>query len=745
MDSNYLEEIKIIKRPRPKNPDRKPAQPSGLKDKTSLIETLRTKEKKVEEEQAKISADDILKLKAQLARRNSSARTLPSTPKNTYVQTASEVSVPLQNNLALNSAAANPLSEASAGQKILPAAQISSYEKKSEKLSEKHLQKAGEIEKSDISAHKNSEKPADIADAENKKAISQKEMPAQIHEDIFDKLSDRIDSWAIDIIGIPDEDELLSDGERQIDEVSSLEPENQLEVSEDVIQDTKKDSQIETYPAESPESVIISSTVENKTHSDNRNTVSPRETRKAKAALEKEAKLAARQSKFDARNDKLAEKQKLAQSRAEEKARIRAAKQEKKNKNAVRKAELKSAEQTKRAERKARHTASDKLLQAKNKLAQAKPKKLGNHVILKYLIKELSVYFIVSFAFFFVIFFVNEILVLAETILRQHVPVLSVIRLILYKLPAIVAQSAPFATLVGFLMCLGRIVTDNEMLVLRASGFKYSYIAVPVVIIGLVISILSFVMNDYFLPLGSLKFNRLRRQIVQKDPAVQIEENSVKRINGTTLIIGGVNNENVIDDLVIFDTDSSGRDRVIVTGKSNLNKSTEEGILMQFNMSGSTVFQLDRQNYSKFDVVESQKVLLNVFDTFVQDLTDIAPSEMTSLDLHKSIQDLKNDKTITKLKLNRYNLEFYKKFSLPFGSIFFAILAFPLALVFGKKDGQTLGLIFGIIISVIYWAATILGQMFGVRSGYNGFWMMWTPNILIGILGILLYLRLRKK
>ncbi|HBB42829.1 MAG TPA: YjgP/YjgQ family permease, partial [Treponema sp.] len=109
------------------------------------------------------------------------------------------------------------------------------------------------------------------------------------------------------------------------------------------------------------------------------------------------------------------------------------------------------------------------------------------------------------------------------------------------------------------------------------------------------------------------------------------------------------------------------------------------------------------------------------------------------------IKKLRKENTLTKNQLNVYDLEFHKKFSIPFGSIFFAILAFPLALVFGRKDGLTLGLIFGIIISVLYWAATILGQLFGLRGGYNGFWMMWTPNILIGITGFVLYLRLRRK
>ncbi len=375
----------------------------------------------------------------------------------------------------------------------------------------------------------------------------------------------------------------------------------------------------------------------------------------------------------------------------------------------------------------------------------SKNKTLGNAVLLHYLVKELFLYFAICFAFFFVVFFVNQILLLAETVLRQRVPVHNVIKLIIYSLPGIIAQSAPFATLVGFLMCVGRMATDNEILIMRASGLRYSYIAVPVVLMGLLISFAGFAMNDYFLPLGILKYNRLRKQIVQSDPAVEIEANSVKRMNGTTLVIGDVNEDGTIGNLVIFDKDSTDRDRVIITGKSEVAKSNEPGILMQFNMSGSTVLEVDRMHRGNFDVFESQRILLNVFDSVLMPNEGIQPREMTSYDLWKIIRVMKKDPSVTHKMMNRYNLEFAKKFSLPFGSIFFALLAFPLALIFGKRDGQTLGMIFGIIISVIYWAATILGQMFGVRSGWNGFWMMWGPNFFIGLIGLLLYLALRKK
>ena len=371
--------------------------------------------------------------------------------------------------------------------------------------------------------------------------------------------------------------------------------------------------------------------------------------------------------------------------------------------------------------------------------------RLRNHVMLRYLCRELTLYFIVCFGFFFVVFFVNQILLLAETILRQRVPVRQTVLLIVYCLPGIVAQSAPFATLVGFLMCLGRMGTDNEILILRASGLRYSFILRPVVCIGLFISVFSFVMNDYFLPLGLLNYNRLWRKIVESDPAVEIEADSIRKLNGATLVIGGVDGRH-IDGLVMFDRNTSEQSRIIVARGCDVKDSEAPGVLMQFDMSGATVFTLGQRQRSDFDVIEAQRVQLNAFDSiFMDSQEEIAPNSMTSFDLWNKIQSMKNDLSVTYIRMNAYNLEFHKKFSIPFGSIFFALLAFPLSLIFSRRDGQTLGFIFGTIISVLYWAATILGQIFGFGSGLNGFWMMWGPNLFLGLAGIVLYLRLRKR
>lgn len=370
---------------------------------------------------------------------------------------------------------------------------------------------------------------------------------------------------------------------------------------------------------------------------------------------------------------------------------------------------------------------------------------LRDHVINRYLMRELLLYFSIAFLFFFMVFFVNQILLLAENILKKRVPLWDVVKLITYCLPFIIAQSAPFATLVGFLMCLGRLMSDNEIIILRASGLGYRVIMKPVILLGVGISIASFFVNDYLLPLGTINYNKLYRSILASNPAVELEPHSIKRLNNATLVIGDVSG-NEVSDLVLFDKGSDNRVRIITAGKSKLISARNAGVLMQLNMTDTLVVFFNESKYSDYDVLNSDKVVLNIFDSsFFNKSTGVSPREMTSYDLGRTLHKMKKSNDTNKRVLNLYTLEYNKKFSLPFGSFFFAILALPLALLFGKKNGQTIGMILGIFICVLYWAMMILGQIAASRNGFNAFWSMWIPDLVIGLAGMLFYFRLRKK
>lgn len=367
---------------------------------------------------------------------------------------------------------------------------------------------------------------------------------------------------------------------------------------------------------------------------------------------------------------------------------------------------------------------------------------LKNNILIKYILKELLVYFIVAFLVFFMIFFVNQILLDMENLLAKSAPIDDVMRVMVYSIPMIIAQSAPYATLVGFLMCLGGMMSNNEILIFRAAGFSFFRILVPVVTMGLIISVVSFFVNDYLMPLGRIKYNQLLRDIMQSTPTIELESNSVKHLDNSNIIMGSVS-DNKVSDLVLFSTDNDS-DTIIIAGESSLKGSEKDGVLMELSMNNSSVISINKSEKQNFDVIKAERSTYNVFETTVMGTTRRSAGEMTTYDLKKEIDKMKDNKGASDM-LSYWIMEFYKKFSIPFASFFFSFLAFSIAFLFGKHNGMTIGLFVGIVICVLNWAMQILGQMFVVRIDWDPFWCIWVPNMIVGIIGFILYLVLVRK
>jgi lipopolysaccharide export system permease protein len=415
-----------------------------------------------------------------------------------------------------------------------------------------------------------------------------------------------------------------------------------------------------------------------------------------------------------------------------------------------------------------------------------------SRTIFWYIVRETLFSFLVAFLFFFFIFFVNQLLLMAQQILAKHVPFGQVALLIFYSLPSIIALTAPFACLVGTLMTIGRIASDNEILVMLSSGLSYANVFLPALAVGALISLLSFFTNDVLLPAGTVQFSRLYRRILVATPALELEANSVKKFKNTLVVTGNVA-KNIIDDILILDKTSGGERRIIMAKKAVLLDTGREGLSLElekaFVQSSKEVARRD------YDYASASSFRYWVpQEDIMQAVAAVSPREMSSTDVRREIrvkevnlrdnrneqsyriletildlegilrngpghedwnrrngqvsQLVKEMETAAAIKNDRslliYRLEYYKKFSIPFGALAFVFLAVPLGLL-AKKSGQTAGFIFGLLIAVFYWALLFGGQTMGTRLGYSPFWAMWFPNVLALGAGLIMSLiRIRK-
>ena len=406
--------------------------------------------------------------------------------------------------------------------------------------------------------------------------------------------------------------------------------------------------------------------------------------------------------------------------------------------------------------------------------------------IARYTLSEFLISFLVSFAFFFFIFFINQLLVMAEEIFARQVPFWDVLLFILFSLPSIVALSFPFGALVGALMSVGRFSSDNELLAMRASGIPLRRVLRPLLAIGLLLSIVSFIMNDYFLPLGNLRLGRMYRKILYSNPSIELEPYSVKKYQDTVIITGGIEG-NRISNLVIIDKNDRNQKRVITASRAVLEEAAGQKGVISIRLEGVFSQARSADGRDRFEYTTADSMIYNIL------LKDISvafmnpgPREMRAVDVWRQIQTMEKQFAVTSREHDRetqrlaldlamqvrylrdasagdsaavgrglaelagayaryraardhspvdrnlqlYLLEFHKKFSIPFACLIFVLFAFPISLM-ARRSGRAVGFGLGLLVSTVYWGLLFMGQTLGMRLELPPLLAMWLPNLLV--------------
>jgi lipopolysaccharide export system permease protein len=409
----------------------------------------------------------------------------------------------------------------------------------------------------------------------------------------------------------------------------------------------------------------------------------------------------------------------------------------------------------------------------------------GITAIDRYILKEFLISFVVAFLFFFCTFFINQLLVLAEEIFSRQVPFGDVIRFIVFSMPSILALSLPFGALVGSLMAVGRLSSDNEVLAFRASGVSQHRILFPLLGMGVVLFLVSFVMNDYFLPLGNIRLGSMYRKILYTNPGIELEPYSVKRYQDTVIVTGDIE-DNVIKDIAIIDKTEDDQKRIITARSGFLQESgNQKGVISI--MLDDVFTQVPDEAKDRYEYTTSKSMIYNILlRDFSASFINPGPREMRSIDVWREIQVMErqyrrqladqNDKRNIQLfdlamelrylrdfapddpglfqarqenlsnvytiymrsrerkfvdrNLQLYRLEFHKKFSIPFSCVVFVLFAFPVGLL-ARKSGRAVGFGVGLLMASLYWWLLLIGHTLGIRLELPPAFAMWFPNLVV--------------
>jgi lipopolysaccharide export system permease protein len=155
---------------------------------------------------------------------------------------------------------------------------------------------------------------------------------------------------------------------------------------------------------------------------------------------------------------------------------------------------------------------------------------------------------------------------------------------ILLSLPFTIAMTLPMAVLVATLHAFSRLAADSEITAFKASGLALPRLMAPVIVAGLVLSLVMVWFNDQMMPAANYKLQTLMNDIARKKPTFALRPQVINEVVPMKLFLKAGRLESGsadMRDVTIFDFSDGSRRRTIVadTGQVALSPDGRDLIL----------------------------------------------------------------------------------------------------------------------------------------------------------------------
>ena len=358
----------------------------------------------------------------------------------------------------------------------------------------------------------------------------------------------------------------------------------------------------------------------------------------------------------------------------------------------------------------------------------------GIKILDRYIISQVMSYFLGMVALLTILLIMETMFELMEMLINKKVPIIHVIELLLYRLPAFLVLTFPIALLGSSELAIAQMSTNNEIAAMRTGGISFRRIMKPFLIAGIFISILSFVTNDYIVPEANHTSQNIIREIVLKQGPPNIQRNVFFRdAENRYFYINRLDEKNMImREIMVYEMTRERFPRVITASEGRWVVDTwqlKNGTIYNYNDDGKITYEMS------FHDLEIQ-VKDELQDFFKNQRT---PQEMSSKELKMQIQILRDAGVDTK----NFEVDYHVKFSYPLSGLIFAMIGVPLGIQM-KRSTKATGIIISIALVFMYYVVYSLCRSLGRGGMIDPFISSWIPNLLFLGLGIFLVIRAEK-
>jgi lipopolysaccharide export LptBFGC system permease protein LptF len=342
-------------------------------------------------------------------------------------------------------------------------------------------------------------------------------------------------------------------------------------------------------------------------------------------------------------------------------------------------------------------------------------------LISKYLLQAITPYFIFTWLLISVILFVQQASRYSDIFFSANIPASLVWQLTFALAPNVIAFTCPMAILIGVIIGLARMQGDSELVAIRAAGIGNLQITLPIILLGVFLSLFAFFINLKGVPFAAQIIRKIAVQTAIYKLESPIEPGVFNtEISGYTIYVKeGDIEKGVWKNIFIYNEDVNNNITRLITSKNgriDFNEESNElvlenAVISTLSLQNSTEklnTQFSEKSNNKYTSDNVGQLRLAIQTKRGELIEKLSKSEQTAeelglIELYRFIQGKEGKEKIEAQVL------WQRRILLSITPLIFALLATGLMLRI-KRASRGLGVFLALIILVGYYLFALLGE-----------------------------------
>jgi lipopolysaccharide export system permease protein len=354
----------------------------------------------------------------------------------------------------------------------------------------------------------------------------------------------------------------------------------------------------------------------------------------------------------------------------------------------------------------------------------------------RYVFLEVLTPFFFGLSVFTFILLIARILKLVEMVVNRGVPLVEMMKIFSYILPAFLEVTVPMALLLAILLGFGRLSADTEIVAMKTSGVSLYQMIVPVALFVACTMVLTFIIAIWVRPWSNAALKDQLFQVAKSRATAGFKEKVFNNdFPGLVIYVEEIEpGGSTLKGILIADARDANQ-RNTVVAKIGLFLPNEESKTITLRLLDGTIYGTNVRERS------FQKTDFNIYDVSLNlaALADMRPHtrnprEMMLSELRAQIAR----KRVAGQPANEELIEVHRKFSIPFACLVFALVGVPLGIQ-SSRAVRSRGFAVSLVLIFLYYIPLTTGQTLAEKGYVAPVLGLWLPNIAFLALGTFLF------